>query len=402
MMREMHHSRCCDLHREVHHQTPTTGRVLHRSAPSCTISICTNDISIRTGAGAFQVDGCGTEHRSAPTIGRGRRQVLRRSQAVADACARCAHRVTRFHRSCVDLRRLRECITALRHRASREETPWGMKVKTFDPPHIAFIRGISYRHSMRAQAIGYIRVSTLDQASEGYSLEQQRQRLLAEAKQRGWTIEVVADEGESGGRLERPGLHRALRMLEQGEAQVLVVAKLDRLSRSLSDFASLTTRARQQGWAVVALDLGVDMTTPAGQLMANVMASFAEYERHLIRERTHAGREQKAREGVGWVTGRPPYGYRCDSGTLVPQQEHAEVVRLIFAWAAQGYADKLIADELATRGHLSPGGEVWEAQAVRRIRRRSVYSGEYRWRGHVLRCDPIVSRKVWRRAQHGR
>jgi DNA invertase Pin-like site-specific DNA recombinase len=87
-------------------------------------------------------------------------------------------------------------------------------------------------------------------------------------------------------------------MLEAGQADALVVAKLDRLSRSVGDFAGLMDLARRQGWALIALDLGVDTTTPAGEMMANVMASFAQFERRVIAQRTKDALAQAKARGV--------------------------------------------------------------------------------------------------------
>lgn len=92
-------------------------------------------------------------------------------------------------------------------------------------------------------------------------------------------------------------------LLAGGEAQALVVAKLDRLSRSLLDFAALMERAEAEGWAVITLDLGVDTSTPAGEMLVSVLASFAQYERRLIGQRTREGLAQKRAQGV--QLGRP-------------------------------------------------------------------------------------------------
>lgn len=113
----------------------------------------------------------------------------------------------------------------------------------------------------------------------------------------------VADEGFSAKNLTRPAITRAIQSLSEGDASILVVSKLDRLSRSLLDFASLMDKARREGWQLVVLDLAIDTTTPSGQLMANVMASFAEYERQLIGQRTSAALQQKKAQGAR--LGRP-------------------------------------------------------------------------------------------------
>lgn len=158
-------------------------------------------------------------------------------------------------------------------------------------------------------AIGYTRVSTEEQAGSGLGLAAQRAAILAEAERRGWTlVEVIEDAGYSGKDLKRPGIVAALDALKRHRADTLVVAKLDRLSRSLLDFAGLMQRATKEHWAVVALDLGVDTTTPTGEMMVNVVATFAQFERRLIGERTRAALAQVKIRGSksGKPIGRPP------------------------------------------------------------------------------------------------
>ena len=137
------------------------------------------------------------------------------------------------------------------------------------------------------RAIAYTRVSTEEQAASGLGLESQIEKVTSEIRRRGWELATaLTDNGYSAKSLERPAIAQALEMLAKGEADALVVAKLDRLSRSLLDFAGLMERSRREGWSLVALDLGVDTSTPAGEMMAAVMASFAQYERRLIGQRT--------------------------------------------------------------------------------------------------------------------
>src|SRR5437016_2852759 len=155
------------------------------------------------------------------------------------------------------------------------------------------------------QVVGYVRVSTDEQRSSGAGLEAQRASIIAECKKRGWElIEVLEDAGASGRSLRRPGIQIALDRLERGEASGLVVAKLDRLSRSMLDFAGVMATAQKQGWAVVALDCAVDTTTPAGEAMAHVLATFAQFERRLIGQRTREALAVKRAEGVR--LGAPP------------------------------------------------------------------------------------------------
>ena len=149
--------------------------------------------------------------------------------------------------------------------------------------------------------VGYARTSTQKQ---DLSLEVQEKRIRAEAEYREAELELISEK--MSGSLppaKRPGLSRALDMLAKGEADTLCVAKLDRVARSLSDIANLLELANKQGWRFIALDLGVDTSTPEGMLVVGIMASIAQWERARIRERT---REALAQAKVkGKKLGRP-------------------------------------------------------------------------------------------------
>src|SRR5947209_8423161 len=141
----------------------------------------------------------------------------------------------------------------------------------------------------RPRCIGYVRVSTDEQATSRAGLDGQREAIVAEMERRGWVlVELVEDAGYSAKNLNRPGIQRALPMLEgrNRQADVLMVAKLDRLSRSVHDAAGLLTRSQRKGWSLVALDVGVDTSTPSGEAMAHMMSVFAQLERRMIGERT--------------------------------------------------------------------------------------------------------------------
>ena len=205
------------------------------------------------------------------------------------------------------------------------------------------------------KVIGYTRVSTDEQARSGLGLDAQRERIQQEAARRGWTVTWAEDEGYSAGSLDRPALTSALASLRSGEAGALVVAKLDRLSRSLLDFAGLMDRAQREAWAVITLDLGVDMTTPSGQLLANVMAAFAEYERALIRQRTRDALAALKRRGVR--LGRP----RALPGA---------VVGLVAGWRAAGATHAAMAEALNAAGvPTAHGGQRWYPSTVRAVLR---------------------------------
>lgn len=186
----------------------------------------------------------------------------------------------------------------------------------------------------------------------GLGLDWQRAKVAAECDRRGWrTLGEYADEGISAKTIEnRPGLVAALDVLDQGGAASLVVAKLDRLSRSVHDFTGLVDRAQRLGWAMVVLDIGVDTSTATGEMMSNILASFAQFERKLIGERTSAALQVKKRAGIR--LGRP-------------DRSPPEVVIRVCVRRAEGATLRAIAAELNADGvPPSQGGQTWRASSV--------------------------------------
>lgn len=153
-------------------------------------------------------------------------------------------------------------------------------------------------------AVGYARVSTEEQGNSRLGLEAQRTVLREDANRRGWSLLAVHEDVASGkSRNGRPGLEAALKSVELGEAEALVTAKIDRLSRSLRDLVELMDQSVREGWALVTLDLRVDTTTPQGKAMARMAGVFAELERDLISERTKVSLAVKKAGGA--KLGRP-------------------------------------------------------------------------------------------------
>lgn len=203
------------------------------------------------------------------------------------------------------------------------------------------------------KVVGYVRVSTSEQADSGAGLAAQRAAIESDCARRGWElVAILEDGGFSAKSLVRPALQQALAMLKAGHAGVLMVSKVDRLSRSVLDFCTVLATAERQRWALVALDLAIDTTTPAGQLMANILAVFAEYERKLVGQRTRDALAAKRAAGV--VLGRP----RLLAGAVAERIRSAR---------AAGATLQAIADGLNSDGITTPTGRSWSPALVRKI-----------------------------------
>lgn len=205
----------------------------------------------------------------------------------------------------------------------------------------------------RPLALAYVRVSTVEQVEQGASLNAQRAALTVEAAKRGWDIEIVADEGVSAKTLNRPGLQGALTRLDSGSANFLLSIRLDRVSRSVADFAGLLDRSTKRGWGLVLLSPNIDTTDPAGRFTGNVLASAAQYERELIGARTREGMAQRKSEGV--QMGRP----RTMGSATVDK-----IMKMRSAGLSMGkIADTLNEDGIAT----AHGGVRWYAATIKRV-----------------------------------
>jgi DNA invertase Pin-like site-specific DNA recombinase len=214
------------------------------------------------------------------------------------------------------------------------------------------------------KVIGYTRVSLDEQGERGLGLAAQRSAIITEVGRRGWElVEVLEDSGYSGRDFNRPAVTTAMRLLQCGHADALVVAKLDRLSRSILDFTGIMARARKENWGVIALDCSVDTTTPAGEAMAHVMATFAQYERRLIAQRTaDALRELRSR---GDAYGPTPFGWSRAGDRLLPHASEQKVLTRMRRLRAKGKSYRNVAQSLNRSGTPAKKGGAWFASSVR-------------------------------------
>jgi DNA invertase Pin-like site-specific DNA recombinase len=205
------------------------------------------------------------------------------------------------------------------------------------------------------KVVGYLRVSTSMQVESGASLQAQRRMIELECERKGWElVDVFEDAAASGKSMNgRPALREALEMLERDQADLLIAAKADRISRSVSDFSQLLQRYPRR---LHILDLGVDLASPYGEMVAHVVAAMAQLERRLIGERTKAALRMKKEAGVR--LGRP-------------REIPADVIERVRELREEGLSASAIARRLNEDGVRSPRGGQWHPPGVARMLRWS-------------------------------
>lgn len=221
---------------------------------------------------------------------------------------------------------------------------------------------------MTTRTVAYIRVSTDKQADAGVSLEAQRAKAAAYASL--YDLELVAvivDAGESAKTLERPGLTRALAMLDKGQADAILVAKLDRLTRSVVDLGALIARYFAPGKAaLLSVSENIDTRSAAGRLVLNILASVSQWEREAIGERTRDAMRHKQAQGE-YIGGHAPYGFTLEDGALVPDAFEQNVIVQARELRAAGLSLAKVAAALDSRGIQARNGRPFAAQQVSRM-----------------------------------
>lgn len=239
---------------------------------------------------------------------------------------------------------------------------------------------------MLLKAALYVRVSTEDQAKEGFSIAAQLKRLRAYCKARGWEIaSEYVDDGHSGREIDRPGYQRMLE--ERDQWDVLLVLKMDRIHRNSKNFAIMMDRLREWGKEFNSMQESFDTTTAMGRFVMDIIQRIAQLESEQIGERVKMGMTQKARMAKGYLGFGEPYGFSYVDGTLSPIEGEASVVIDIFTWYLEGLTLQAIANRLNDSGIPSKRGGSWSKQAISRILRNPLYCGHVRWDGIVREAE---------------
>ncbi|MBN2799147.1 MAG: recombinase family protein [Deltaproteobacteria bacterium] len=220
------------------------------------------------------------------------------------------------------------------------------------------------------RTVAYLRVSTDKQAEHGVSLDAQRAKVEAYARLYDLDlIEVIEDAGQSAGSLARPGLQHALSRLREGDADALLVVKLDRLTRSVRYLGDLLEAwFHPGGYALMSVSENIDTRSAAGRLVLNVLASVAQWEREVIGERTRTALEHK-RTRREYTGGRLPFGWRLapDGRALEEEPSEQVVIEAAQRLRRQGLSLRQVILGLARQGHVSREGTTFSLSMVSKM-----------------------------------
>ncbi|MED5041752.1 recombinase family protein [Geobacillus stearothermophilus] len=251
----------------------------------------------------------------------------------------------------------------------------------------------------------YVRVSTDEQAKEGFSIPAQRERLRAFCESQGWEIvQEYIEEGWSAKDLDRPQMQRLLKDIKKGNIDIVLVYRLDRLTRSVLDLYLLLQTFEKYNVAFRSATEVYDTSTAMGRLFITLVAALAQWERENLAERVKLGIEQMIDEGKK-PGGHSPYGYKFDKDfncTII--EDEANVVRMIYRMYCDGYGYRSIADRLNELGVKPRIAKEWNHNSVRDILTNDIYIGTYRWGNKVVLNNhpPIISESLFRKAQKER
>lgn len=243
----------------------------------------------------------------------------------------------------------------------------------------------------------------LDQ--EFNSLDAQREAgeaYIASQKANGWVCLPTRydDGGYSGGNMKRPALQQLLADCEAGLVDIIVVYKIDRLSRSICDFADLSKKFDEWGTQFVAVTQEINTATSAGRMMLNILITFAQYEREVITERVRDKMSASRKKGK-WVGGSVPMGYRVENKKLVVEPEEARVIQRIFQRFIEVQSPTLIAQELNKDGIRTKQGKAWDKPHIYRILNNHTYIGQVKYKESICEGEQnaIVELDVWNRTR---
>ena len=235
---------------------------------------------------------------------------------------------------------------------------------------------------MQERAALYVRVSTEDQAREGFSLDAQTERLKAYCRVKGWTVsDIYREEGYSGRNTDRPEYKRMMDDHEKWD--VLLVLKMDRIHRNSVNFTVMMDELKRIGKQFNSVQEKFDTTTATGRFAMDIIQRIAQLESEQIGERVKMGMVRKAMSGTGNMGSGHPYGYVYKDGSLTVVEYEAGVVRDIYSMYSKGMSLRSIADALNSSYVQPKKSGRWSHQSISNILHNPVYAGYIKWDGIV-------------------
>lgn len=249
----------------------------------------------------------------------------------------------------------------------------------------------------------YIRVSSAEQADEGYSIGAQTEKLELYCNARGWKVyDIYIDPGFTGANTKRPALQKMLKDIRKGGIDLVLVYKLDRFTRSQKDCINLLDDVLlPNNCDFVSINENFDTSTPYGRAMIGILSVFAQLERETIRERTVMGRIERAKEGLYSGNAVLPIGYDYVDGKLVINDYEAMQIREMFDMYISGSSTSKIFNTFKEKGYTTKNGEWSSNSVIRRLLDSRLYHGELKYKGEFYqgKHEPIISKETWEKAQ---
>ena len=248
----------------------------------------------------------------------------------------------------------------------------------------------------------YVRVSTTNQAEEGYSIDEQKAKLTSYCDIKDWTVyKVYTDGGFSGSNTERPALERLIKDADKKKFDTVLVYKLDRLSRSQKDTLFLIEDVFiKNGIEFLSLQENFDTSTPFGKAMIGLLSVFAQLEREQIKERMQLGKLGRAKAGKSMMWAKTSYGYdyHKETGTMTINPVQSLVIKFIFESYLSGRSITKLRDDLNEK---YPKEKPWNYRAVRVILDNPVYCGYNQYLGELYKGnhEPIISKEDFDKTQ---
>lgn len=208
------------------------------------------------------------------------------------------------------------------------------------------------------------------------------------------------DPGSSGGSTNRPALQRLLTMADEGQVDIIVIYKLDRLSRSMADYMALLERFKRTNTQFVSITEHFSTTSSLGRMTLNILLTFAQFERELTSDRARDWKAGARARGL-WTSGPPPFGYQLNRLRLEVHSDRAKVVRHIYSLFIKHRSFEEVARRLNKAGVVNRKGLPFEGRLIKATVSRRIYRGELPHDGNYLPGThaPIVTERQWKRAQ---